>query len=170
MSLALLFNRTKPMLDAIELDCSVSETHRAPVRKTNNPVESGAVFTDHIHLLPDIVTLDGVISTTPDAIGASFDPRFGGSGRAKKAWQDLLKLRADRTPFDLFTTLRSYPNMAIKDLSTVRNALTTNALRFTVVCERIEIATVSLIQNLAQQIADQAQAAADLGLQGTGPA
>ncbi len=168
MSLALLFNRTKPVIDAIELDASLSETHKASSSVTRNPVEKGADVTDHIHNDPDAVTITGIISVTPDDVTASFDPRFGGSGRAKSAWRQLLELRAKREPFDVFTSLRTYTNMVIADLQTTRNAENSNALEFTIELEEIQIASVSLVENLAADVADLGLKEIDFGTQGTG--
>jgi len=168
MSLALLFNRSKPTIDAIELDASLSETHKASSEITKNPVELGADVTDHIHNDPDALSITGIISVTPDDITASFNPKFGGSGRAKSAWKQLLELRAKREPFDVFTTLRSYRNLVIADLTTTRTAENSNALEFTIELEEIEIASVSLVANLAADVADLALKEIDFGTQGTG--
>ena len=169
MSLALLFNRTKPKLGAIELDASISEAHAKNATLTRNPIESGSDVTDHIHITPDALTIEGVISTTPDDLTASFDPRFGGSGRTKSAWSELKELQAKREPFEVFTSLQTYSNMVLTSIQTSRTAETTNALRFTAKLDEIVIASVSLVENLAAEIADLAGAEADLGTQGTGP-
>lgn len=169
MSLALLFNRTKPKLDAIELDATLSESHAKTATVTRNPVERGSDVTDHVHIMPDRLKIEGVISQTPDVLRASFDPRFGGTTRAKSAWAQLKELQAKREPFEVFTSLQSYTNMVISSLETTRTADTTHALRFTATLDEIEIASVSLVENLAADVADLAAAESDLGTQGTGP-
>lgn len=49
----------------LTLDASVSEQHQLDSEVTDHPVESGVNFADNIRPLPDMLTLNGVISNTP---------------------------------------------------------------------------------------------------------
>ncbi len=169
MSLTLLFNRTKPKLEAIELDASLRESHVSNQSGTQNPIEEGSKVTDHLHDEPEQLSIVGVISEQPDVLAASLDPRVGGAGRHKDAYQALQELKRRREPFDVFTSLRSLPNMRIKRLTVIRTARTTNALEFTADLEEILIASVSLVENIAGAIADLGLKEVDFGSQGTGP-
>lgn len=167
MSLTLLLNRTKPVLGTLELDASLQELHGKRVRKTRNPRQDGTVSTDHAVVEPRVVQITGVITNTPDVFGAAFDPRYNDADRHKSAWKTLNELADSRELVDVFTTLESYSNMMLVDLRAPRGAENTNGIQFTAVFEETEIARSLLIENLAADTADLAQAEADLGAQGT---
>lgn len=167
MSLALLFQRTKPQLGGFEFDMSVREDHTKTSRVTARPVEDGSDATDHIANDPDVVVLEVVHARYPDlnAIGLvrlGFDTE-----RHFSAWQKLRELRAAREPVDVFTSLESYTNMAIESIRVPRDAENSTIVRAQVTLRKIRIAHTALVQNLADAVEDLATKGQDLGTQGT---
>ena len=53
------------------------------------------------------------------------------TNKAQEAWNALLQLQIDRTPFDLVQGLRTYENVVILTLSSAQDKDTSNSLFFT---------------------------------------
>jgi len=140
MGIAQLIFRKGNFIGEIELDVIINESAQASATVTSNPVENGSDVNDHIIINPMTFSMTGVVSDTKVAI-------FGGlntieqvaSGNAftktdtpsKEAWEELLELQADRTPFTLVTNLKSYDNVIIETLSSSQDKDTSNSLTFT---------------------------------------
>lgn len=132
----------------IVVDATVSEEHLSEAELTENPVEDGAVVTDHVHLKPAQLTIQGVISDSPlgyAVIGniqnlvRSVSSLFGKSSRSVDAYNDLLALQKSRQPFTVTTGLKRYKNMIMTSLSVPRTAQTGRAIHFTATMREIRI-------------------------------
>ena len=79
--------------DIIEIDAtlSVNLSHSAAV--PSFPVEGGATISDHKQTLPDVVTISGIISSTPLRV-VSFNPIIG-DARPRAAFEILDELRPE---------------------------------------------------------------------------
>ena len=69
------------------LDMTMNTSHNNEANPTSNPIETGAVIADHVDVLPNVVSFEGVMSTNPitltqAAIGnvAGAVPAIGGFG------------------------------------------------------------------------------------------
>lgn len=51
--------------NAVEFDCTLSESHSSSASPTEHPVEKGVAIYDHVHVAPDRVQLEGLITDTP---------------------------------------------------------------------------------------------------------
>lgn len=115
-----------PVNAALELEASLSETHRRAATITEHPTEVGADFVDHISFRPREVDITGIISNTPvmllptiSAVGvAGGDPR----GRAEDAFLLLEGIMEQGALCSIATTLFTYENMVLTSLSTPRDA------------------------------------------------
>src|SRR5438132_10006682 len=166
MALTLLFKRTRTRIDTLELDAAIAEMHSGANEITDHPVEDGADITDHVRVKPDTVTIEGIISNTPVVASSA---RFEGGletseqngvlvvsgvgadtldeARADSAYQQLLKIKEDRLPVVIITSLRQYERMVLERLNVPRDARTGSALRFsatfrqvrTVASERVKV-------------------------------
>lgn len=152
-------------LGMIELDASTREDHGVHNRITDHPVAFGALITDHILTLPDQVTIEGVVTATPDDVGDI--PSFSNT-RHHRAWQRFVELARSKIPFDVVTTLAVYTNMVVADLDTTRTAADGKSLLISVSCRKIEVSSVDVAQELADQALEAGLAEVDLGVQGTG--
>lgn len=149
MALTLLFKTKRTRIDTLELDAAISEAHSGTNEVTDHPVEDGADITDHVRVKPDTVTIEGIISNTPVIAG---NARFEGGletseqngvlvvsgvgadslddARAESAYQQLLKIKEDRLPVVIVTSLRQYERMILERLNVPRDARIGSALRF----------------------------------------
>jgi hypothetical protein len=86
MALLQLFTQTKAKIGAVELDCSVQETHERQATLTQSPVEDGSTISDNVVLLPKRLTVEGVVSKTPlgaaGLIGSAISAAAGLAGNA----------------------------------------------------------------------------------------
>ena len=49
----------------VSVDCVISENHSLTANITRNPVETGSTISDHIHIYPKSLTIEGVITEKP---------------------------------------------------------------------------------------------------------
>lgn len=115
-------------IDGYVVDVFVTEEHSHEAEVTQWPVEEGADITDHVRLLPDSVTLEGIVSDTP--IGAVADQRGADVLPSEEAYTILLAIRENRKTVSVKTSLTTYHNMILKSLTEPRSATTGEALRF----------------------------------------
>jgi len=168
-----IFRVKRAKIGNILVDASVRELHEARSEITTNPIEDGADITDHVRNMPLTMTMQGVISDTP--IGLAFVDNikgiigtattiFGGSSRSHDAYDDLMKLRKTREPFDLVTGLKVYQNMILQDLRIERTAKTGKSIQFTARLKQIEIArTKKVAAPLKSDAANIGAVKADIG-------
>lgn len=109
----------------VTVDASLSEEHRFPATLTENPVEDGTVFTDHVVLQPTVLELECRISDATQNIG-----NFRGPGTASDAFKALVNLQRSRETFIVSTGLNVYQNMMFEELSVPRVALDGHSIRF----------------------------------------
>lgn len=147
----------------IELDASLREDHGVHNRRTDHPVVFGALITDHILTLPDSVTIEGVITATPDDFYSV--PSFT---RHQRTWKRFVELARSRVPFDVVTTLAVYTDMVVDDLDTTRTPGDGKSLVISARCSKIQFASVDVAQELADAALEAGLAEVDLGVQGTG--
>lgn len=109
--------------DYVELDASLSESHRGQADVTSNPIETGVEAADHIISRPDELQLEGVISNTPAILLAALRVD---SDRAEQAYEKLVVVKDQGLLVTIFTTLRLYEDMALINLEVPRTAATGN--------------------------------------------
>jgi hypothetical protein len=125
-------------LFVLPFDACTLESHDFANRITSQPVESGATVTDHVIIEPDRLRLSGVYSNTPlpklaDVFAAQSPISIGGTAtvlgqnplqprRAETLFEELHRLREEKTLVTVFTNLREYENMVIVNLSVPRDA------------------------------------------------
>jgi Dit-like phage tail protein len=140
MGIAQLIFRKGNFIGEIELDVIVDESTNSSTTITSNPVENGADVNDHIIINPMTFSMSGIVSDTKVGIlgglGALEQITSGNAFTkddtpSKEAWEELLELQANRTPFTLVTNLKEYDNVVIESLSTSQNKDTSNSLHFT---------------------------------------
>ena len=140
MAIAQLFFRKPNLIGTIELDVIIQEGATASARITKNPVENGADINDHIIIDPMVFTMSGVVSDIKTSIIGSIGllnsvesviSTFTRTNTpSKEAWDELLLLHAERTPFELVTNIKTYENVVIQSLTETQDKDTSNALFF----------------------------------------
>jgi len=146
-----IIESTFPVTTVIELEASISETHRRSVEATDHPVEQGADMTDHLRFKPRELDIVGVISNTPIKLLASVratasvpggDPR----SRAEDAFAELERLMSTGSLCTLATTLVQYENMALVALTTPRDAARGNIAELQMTWREIRFAETLRIE------------------------
>lgn len=154
---SLLFKRTNVMIDAIEVDVSLSEQHVSEVEITEHPVEIGTNIVDHARPKPDVLTIEGVISNDalplPDAVlnaheehGQRFTTRSTGQPqRAGIAYDDLRALKDAAKLITVVTSLVTYDNMMLRSLSAPRDPRTGQTLRFSATFVHVRVVSTKTV-------------------------
>lgn len=157
---------TLPTGFRLELDATVTETHRSQAEVTKHPVETGASLTDHILAGPQEIDVLGVVSNTPiksrpedpDIPSVSGgDPRR----RAESAFDALRSVQSSGTLCRITTTLATYENMFLAAVSVVRDAQKGNVAELQMTWSEVIFAETLVVE---LPIANQQKA---LGKQGT---
>lgn len=156
--MAFLFERTITKVGNIPLDLTVREEHGAEVELTENPIESGAEVADHAIDQPEMLTLEGWITDTPDVGG--FD------GRALFTFRRLEALTRRHELVDAITASKRYRRMMLLSLRMPVGLDTRGGRRFLLFLRQVLVSEVDEIANLSALFSDSGMGEADLGAQG----
>jgi len=150
MSIAQLIFRKGNFISTVELDIIITESATATVRVTENPVEYGANINDHIIIEPLTFTTEGVVSNVSSSTIGQFarvPANFSkATTKSKEAWEELLELQINRTPFTLKQGLKEYENIVIISLTESQDKDTANGLFFTATMKEIIFVGVKPIE------------------------
>lgn len=125
---------------SIEMDVLIDESHEWTSDVTTSEVEEGSPIADHIRLMPDKLTITGMVGNTNlqgsflDAIVGQVVGLLDGSGKVDrmKTTFDLLRaMHEARVPVTIYTKWKTYENMALTGLNIPRNASIGKAIQFT---------------------------------------
>lgn len=149
MSIAQLFFKKGNFISTVSLDIIINESASATVRVTENPVEFGANMNDHIITEPMTFTVSGVVSNiSSNKIGQflRIPTIFSkNTSKSKEAWEKLLELQINKTPFTLVQGLKEYKNIVILSLTESQDKDTANGLFFTATMKEIIFAGAEII-------------------------
>jgi len=149
MSIAQLFFKKGNFISTVSLDIIISESAAATVRVTENPVEFGANMNDHIIVEPMTFTVSGVVSDISSSKVGQFlqiPTVFSKStSKSKEAWEELLELQINKTPFTLIQGLKEYRNIVIISITEKQDKDTANGLFFTATMKGIIFAGAEII-------------------------
>jgi hypothetical protein len=134
-----VLNHALATIDGFFIDCLLSDNHVFDADVTEFPVESGSTISDNIRNKPLVVTMECLISNAP--LGQLVSLRDKVSDPTDSAYDLLLKIRNDRRPVSIGTSLRHYDNMALQSLSIPRESGRGDELKFTAVFKQIEFVT-----------------------------
>lgn len=126
------------MIDEFLIDVALSEEHTFESEVTEYPVEKGADITDNIRPKPIQITMEGLVSNS------AFNPlivsaRTSIDQSVDDAYAKLMKIRDERETVTIRTSLRTYTNMAMKNLVIPRQPGQSDALRFSASFVQVEI-------------------------------
>lgn len=123
--------------DDLVIDCLISDNHNYDAEVTDFPVESGSTISDNIRNKPLVVTMECIVTNSP--IGQAVNFREPGSVPADTAYAAMLKIRDKRQPVTIRTSLSTFRNMALQNLTIPRESGRGDELRFTATFKQIEI-------------------------------
>lgn len=101
---------------AVEMDASISESHKASNELTKFPVEVGVDISDHVRRQPNELQLTCVVTNHPLFPGGGL-----GGRRSLSAYYDVLTMLDEAQLVDVVTSLRTYTNMVIESLEVPRD-------------------------------------------------
>jgi hypothetical protein len=139
-------------IDVIDFDATISESHNLTAQLTDHPVELGSNITDHYRILPQSITVNGIISNNPllglagniQNITSDSGTRIS-SGPSDQAYDSLRNSMRSGNLLTIFTTLKEYNNMLITSVSVRRDANSGNILNSIVTLREVRIAKVKTI-------------------------
>jgi hypothetical protein len=170
------YDSGKGAVPFIVFDCSMQETHKQKSTATKFETENAQTISDHMVIEPFALKLTALISNTPlvsifggasavlTAAGSSFAPNPAVlknnaavlaalpliptlSQVARNAYQSLLTLQQARVPFQVTTTLRTYENMWMENLSVPRTSKDGGGI----ICE-IDLIQLLLVSSSSQNL------------------
>ncbi|SFB97291.1 phage baseplate protein [Pragia fontium] len=139
----------------MEFDVVTSESHTWTADVTTNPVETGAVITDHVQLKPDSLEISGIISNSSierwrGRFLETLSDLFNKESNIQKAFDQLRMLLENRQPVMVYTKYRNYPDMVLTRLSIPRKAGEGDSIEFS--------ATFTHIRRVSTLIVDAEEA------------
>ncbi len=174
---SLFFGQQRSEIGSIVVDAVIREVHENTSQVTENPVEEGADVTDHVRIMPKMLTMDCVISDTPlslsvirnisGAVG-SVTELISGRTLSKDAYDKLVEIQELREPITVVTGLKAYENMVLERLTTPRDSRTSNAIHFTARFKEVVVARTKTIGgggSLADGVKSIGAPTSDLGSQ-----
>lgn len=168
--------KPKRSIGPFEAQVTLREVHTDELEITDQPVEEGALITDHAFKRPAEVVIECAWSNSPQNKGlvaglagavtgtvAGVNSIVTGNSldQVRDIYQKLLALQASRQRMDVFTGKRVYKDMLIKMLVTESDKLTENILKVTVTLRQIIIAQVQVV-TIAAPAEDQADPASTM--------
>ena len=148
--------------DIIEIDVTPNVNLSHSMNVTSFPVEGGATISDHTQKLPEVVTISGIISSTPLRF-ISATPIIG-DARPRAAFEILRELEVSSELIRVVTDLRTYDSMVLTNLSAPRRADTKHAVFFTATFTEVVVVSSEIVvlppEEQVQQTATKKQ---DLG-------
>jgi len=169
MVASVLFGKKGAIIGSLQLDATVSENHDYTNEVSQFPVENGDTIIDHIRLVPEKITINGLVSNSPidvrfqditDIVEGTSNTsevktvsRDDTPTRVESAQNILLKIagrviqgKSVRPEIvTIVTGLRVYKDMAITSLTINRTARTGQALPFTASFINVETVELALI-------------------------
>lgn len=161
-TVSMLFDKPKAAIGAIILDVAISETHTLQAKATEHPVESGCNLIDHIQMLPDSIQLEGIISNTPVVLLGT--PLFKTGHYTDEAFKQLEDLIKSGQPVQIVTSLKTYRDMALENLTIHKTAAHSDALCFSCSAKQIRMVESKII-NIPKPKVKRAQPKKSLGKQ-----
>ena len=129
--------------DIIEIDATINANLSHSVAVTSFPVEGGATISDHAQKLPEVVTISGIISSTPLRL-VSLNPIIGDE-RPRAAFEILDELEKSSELVRLVTDLKTYDSMALTNPNAPRRADTKHAVFFTATFTEITVVSSEVV-------------------------
>ncbi len=125
-------------IDGLEVDALIQADHNLEAETTDNPVEEGADFTDHVRIKPRMFSCEGVISDTP--IGPMVNIRDGQGGKPSElARAHFEKIIERRQRITVVTATKRYDNMIMLTCAMPENISIGEACRFRATFKQIRV-------------------------------
>lgn len=151
----------------VEIDAYLSESHSLQANITDHAVEQGSPVSDHIRLLPRIISLSGIITDTPllgfDQ-GTLVTPREGRAIEKIKAIEDM---REAKELFSISTTLGVIRNCFFLDFTPSFVSEDGYSAKFSATIKTIRLVTFRSGQRVLNQTQEVSSRSAETNNVGT---
>lgn len=168
VSLSYLSGEEADALELLKIDATRAEEHSFKAKATQHEVEDGANISDHVIKTGRIVIIDGIISDDPISIAAAAIGNLAGitgslvgglggavaTGAISKIGSELIAngskpskdavdileyIYEESIPLMITTSIKTYTNMIMENLSIPRNSRNANALEFKATFKEVRI-------------------------------
>lgn len=145
-----IFDGTQDLVTEIPIDARIASTYTFSSEVTEFPVESGASITDHVHLRPDTITIEGMVTDTPvnempAVLGLRGDSELQSTSRRRqKAFDAIFQVWKDRIPLTVVTEYLIFDDMVIESFEVPKSPDRGEAVWFNMTLKKInKIETLS---------------------------
>jgi len=158
----------------LEIDVSVQEEHSLQTEIVSHEIESGSEITDHARNLPQVLTINGLITDTPSGLGAlsvvgGLINEFASVPLSVRAFQKFEEIRNAKTILDVVTALKIYRNMMIASVRFPKDAIVGKSLQFSLFLKEVRFVSSATAGASSGTAIDGAQGTSELGDQSLTP-
>lgn len=144
----LLHDENDILVDAIEVDATLSANHRSPVKVSRHPVAKGKSIADNARPDPDGLTLECFWGNRPgDIIEMAKRYAKGDFNHAEAQYVKLKEARRKAQKVTINMRIWTYENMVIEDITVPETVDDGASITATVVFSELEVATAISIAN-----------------------
>jgi hypothetical protein len=173
--ISFFYPEPKGRLGEIVVAAFLHEVHTLSSTITEHSIESSETIVDHVYQLPFCLSIDGIISNTPMSLVGltAFDSAkryFDGDRNnfALVAFEKIEELFKKREPISIATSLKTYDNMVLENLSVERGGGANESLCFSCTAKQIRFAHRDIIKiNQAEPKVSSAKVKQKKGFQET---
>ena len=143
----LLHDENDLLVDAIEVDATLSANHRSPTKVSRHPVAKGKSIADNVRPDPDGLTLECFWGNRPgDIIEMAKRYAKGDFQHAEAQYVKLKEARRKANKITINMRIWTYENMVIEDISVPETVDDGASITATVVFSEIETASAQTVQ------------------------
>lgn len=126
------------LINGLAIDAFLSEEHVREAEATQYPVEQGSDITDHVHLRPVMLTVEGVVSDAPlsPIVEATRQEGLAPSEEARLRLEDTFDLRQ---PITIVTARVTLEDMIMTSLSATLDSSTGAAYVFRATFQKLRL-------------------------------
>jgi len=121
-------------LAGVKYNVRLSEEHTREARMTEQTVENGAIVSDHVILLPYKLNVEFEQTNA-----------FGGVQTAQQAYDGLMSLWKERSPFTVVTFHATYDSMIIEKMTAIHKSPNKGALKFNVTLKQVNKVAIDFV-------------------------
>lgn len=120
-------------IDGYIVDAALVEQHQLDNEITENPIEKGGIINDHVYEMPDVITLDCVVSDTPlGPVALARGSELDGNTPSLDAYERMKFIRRRGETVVITTSLGIHKDMMLWKLGIPRKADDGECLKFQV--------------------------------------
>jgi len=143
MSISYLITKL-PRIGAIQVDSNITEDFSFTNEVPQHPVESGFYISDAIIHKPMTISIEAIVSNSPIYDNGLVDTS---TRRPDNAYNAIERLARGSELISVVTSVKTYSNMAITDVSVPRSADNGRSLKFTIKLQQVILQSAKYIMD-----------------------